>query len=285
MPPPKAVQESEAYEKLVLSLKPVVYYRMEQPKDEKDRFVVFDSSGGGHHGKLRLGIESQTSPYVAGRFGDALWLRGPLAGDRVIVPDYPKATGDQLTVSAWVLATGRPGWAMIACNWSAPLPDNSDRGQFHLGLYRRDGDLFARVIQPDGKQAQVREGDLQPLPLFSWQHVALVVNENSLSLYRNGRLVSSIDCAGMTRNTPTAALGIGCRTNATGTDAITDTPSSLYWQGRIDELAIFNQALSPVHIEQIFHGISTSAVNAVGQSSVDTTEAVHFPKEDVPMKQ
>jgi len=32
MPSPKSVRDSEAYAELVLSLEPVVYYRMERPK-------------------------------------------------------------------------------------------------------------------------------------------------------------------------------------------------------------------------------------------------------------
>ena len=39
---------------------------------------------------------------VAGRFGRAIFFRGPGVGDYVLVPNYPKATNDQLTVSAWV---------------------------------------------------------------------------------------------------------------------------------------------------------------------------------------
>ena len=45
---------ADAYADFVLSLRPVVYYRMEPPKDEKDRNVIFDSAPGHHHGVLHF---------------------------------------------------------------------------------------------------------------------------------------------------------------------------------------------------------------------------------------
>ena len=255
IPSEKAVA-SQAYAGLVLSLKPAVYYRMEQPKTEKGRFVVLDSAPGGHHGGLRLANEYGGSPYRPGRFGDALWLRGPEAADHVIVPDYPKTTNDRLTVSVWVMATGRPGWAMIASNWGTVHDGHTTTGQFHLGLYGRDGDLSAQVTQRNGQWVEVlREGASHPIPMFAWQHVALVADGTTLHLYRNGKEVASSPCAGVLPKPPVAGLGIGCRTNDAGTAVVPDSPPGYdYWQGWIDELAIFNQALSPQQIGQLYLG-------------------------------
>jgi len=262
MPPPKAIQESEAYEKLVLSLQPVVYYRMEQPKDEKDRFVVFDSSGGGHHGEFRSDSGQDVSPYVRGRFGDALRLRGPWVHDRVIVFDYPKAAGDQLTVSAWVMVTSRLEWAMIASNWGVPRKGkgaDDNTGQFHFGLCRTEGDLAVRLTQRTGECLFFREGGLRALPLDTWQHVAFVVDGSTLRLFRNGEEVGTIACQGILFPPPVSALGIGCRMNAAETDAFMEKQAQqfqYYWQGLIDELAIFNSALSHEQIKQLYFGKS-----------------------------
>jgi hypothetical protein len=141
MPPPQSVRESRAYAELVLSLKPAVYYRMDRPENDKGRQLVLDSAPGGHHGELRL-ADPSGSPYVSGRFGDALWFCGPdndRMSDRVLVFDYPKAANDRLTVSAWVMAVGRPEWAMIASNWGIPIGEHANTGQFQLCLYRDPG--------------------------------------------------------------------------------------------------------------------------------------------------
>ncbi len=255
MPPPQAVRQSQAYAGLVLSLDPAVYFRMERPGSERDRFVVFDSAPAGHHGKLRLGDKSG-SPYLPGRFGDALFLRGPLVGDGVIVHDYPKTTNDRLTVAAWVMAAGRPQWAMIASNWGMPDEKSENTGQFQLGL-QDEGDLVACVTQRDGRRVEIREGqgELERFPLHVWQHVALVADGTALHLYRNGKEVASCPCAGVLPRPPVAALGVGCRTNHAGTDA--ESSGSHYcwfWDGSIDELAIFNQALSAETIGQLYLG-------------------------------
>ena len=78
--PSSSRSNGDAYAKLVLSLHPAVYYRMEQPKNEKDSHVVFDLAGGDHHGKLRLGNKLGRS-YRPGRWGSAIWFRGPMIGD------------------------------------------------------------------------------------------------------------------------------------------------------------------------------------------------------------
>ena len=67
-----------------------------------------------------LGDESGGRPTCPAASATRFGFRGPEAGDRVIVPDYPKTTNGRLTVAAWVMATGRPEWAMIAGNWGCP---------------------------------------------------------------------------------------------------------------------------------------------------------------------
>lgn len=276
MPPPQTTRDSRAYAELVLSLNPAAYYRMEQPSDTQDRRVVVDSAPGSHHGELRLGDNYGGSPHRSGRFGGAIWFRGSEVGDRVIVSDYKKAENDRLTVAAWVMATGRPGWAMIAANWGTPREgreDTDNAGQFHIGLYRADGDLCARVMQRNGKWIQVREGAENPLPTGVWQHVAMVVDEGVLRLYRNGDEVASTPCDGLLAQPPIDALGIGCRLDSTGKKAPRGTRGYHYWQGRIDELAVFNEALPVKTIRRLYLG---KKVN--GQ-----TEAASVGKGESPM--
>ena len=124
---------------------------------------MFDSAPGRHFGVLHLANEFG-QPWVLGRFGDSLFFRGPEVGDYVIVPDYPKAEKDQLTVSAWVLAESRPFYGMIAANWGGSgHPEPNVTGQFHFGLCGQDGDLAVQMTQHDGEWVQVREAG-EPLP-------------------------------------------------------------------------------------------------------------------------
>jgi hypothetical protein len=262
MPPPRAVQDSQTYEKLVLSLDPTVYYRMERPKKEKDRLIVNDCTGRGRHGVLHFSADYRGRPYLSGRFGEALNFRGPMVGDYAIVPDYPKAAADQLTVSVWVLAIGRPRRAMIAANWGHPPPGSGITGQFHIGLYF-DGDLSACVTQRDGQRVEVREGASYLFPLNTWQHVALVADGTVLRLYRNGMEVDSVPCAGVLHRPLVASLGIGCKTDSSGAAPPSPAAGNFYsvreffWLGQIDELAVFNRALTAEQVAQLYRGKSS----------------------------
>ena len=240
--PKKPADTGEDYAKFVLSLDPVAYYRMERPADPKDEATILDSSTGGNHGVLSRDKESEdpVPAVMPGAFGNALGLRGQLGHDYALVPDYPKATNDQLTVSAWVWVTNRDRWGMIAANWG---------GQFQFGLYDKNGDLMAQVTQRDGRYIMLREGASKWIPQAEWMHVALVVDGTTLRLYRKGVEVASTACAGLSPNPPLAALGIGCKPNAEGSGPADDHPA--YWMGRIDELAIFNKALSPEEIKKL----------------------------------
>ena len=260
MPAPKW-SSADAYAELVLSMKPAVYYRMEQPRDEKDGNVVFDSAPGGHHGILHFSNEYVGTPYDSGRFGRSLRFRGPMVGDYAIVPDYPKATHGRLTVSAWVLAIGRPYWAMVAANWGNVYVGRYDQGQFMLGIcqFPKERKLLAAVTQRDGRLAcaEVHEEPFsEALPMGVWQHLALVADGTVLHVYRDGVQVAAIPCLGVLPNPPMTSLGIGCKTNTAGTGLQEDPVQRAYWQGRIDELAIFNQAFSAQEIRQLYLGKS-----------------------------
>ena len=116
--PPDIRDNGDAYGKLVLSLNPAVYYRMEKPTGQAAQRMVIDSTSGSNNGKLYS--RRKNTSYSAGRFGYAINLGGSGRGEYVIVPDYPKADNDSLTVSAWVLAMSRPRRAIIASNWGVP---------------------------------------------------------------------------------------------------------------------------------------------------------------------
>ena len=242
IPSPESARGSRAYEDLVLSLRPAVYYRMERPSNEKFRNLVEDFGGGNHHGRMFFSGASDEA-YVPGHWGDALNFRGPDSGDGVIVDDYPKATDDHLTVSAWVLARSWMGvWPQISGNWGLKP------GQFHFGLYKSDYDLAVKIMQRNGELLEVRE-QKQRFPLGIWQHVAFVVDKTELRLYRNGEKVASAKCHGLQPDPPMKSLAIGCKTDDSG-----EAVWGKHWYGLIDELAVFNKALSDEEIFRLFEG-------------------------------
>ena len=135
MPVVQEPQSADAYAKLVLSMKPVVYYRMEEwPKASKSgSYIMVDSAPGAHHGELHVD-QAYGQPRCAGKFGGALDLHGSQNGEYPIVSDYPQSDNRQLSVSAWVWAFSLDPWESIVQNWWYPGGGRLSQGQFSLGI-------------------------------------------------------------------------------------------------------------------------------------------------------
>ncbi|KAA1260248.1 FecR protein [Rubripirellula obstinata] len=244
--------ESGRYEELFAELAPRVLFQMAPNRDGLT--LVGNGSA-----KLRghLHYEQMDTPiYAPGRVGSAIRLDGPAREAYATVDGYPKSETGQLSVSAWVRADSRPRWAAIAKHWAVELvlddqqQETSENeglgGQFHFGLHEDDGDLEIQVRDERGKIAKIREGT--PLTLRGWQHVAFVADGRTLTLYRNGEAVGSTPCVGVAVDGPDR-MGIGVKLNPKGDRPDARNPG--YWHGRIDELAIFHQALSTDDIKRL----------------------------------
>ena len=234
------------YSRQIRDLKPALYFRMGV---SDDGITLKDKSGGSNHGHIEAGSMSRP-PFSPGRHGAALRLRGPGSGAYAVVPDYPKATNNQLSVVAWVLAESRSRWATIAKNW-AP----GEVGQFHFGLLHDQGGLEVQVIGRDNEPVQVMESE--PFPINEWQHVAFVADGESLRLYRNGVEVAKASSSGLA--TPTIkAMGIGAKLAGSGEN---ERGVSGFWHGRIDEFALFNHALDQETIRALYENHSGTPRN------------------------
>jgi hypothetical protein len=226
------------YSRQIRDLKPALYFRMGV---SDDGVTLEDKSGGSNHGRIEVG-SMRRPPFSPGRHGAALRLRGPASGAYAVVPDYPKATNNQLSVVAWVLAESRSRWASIAKNW-AP----GEVGQFHFGLLHDQGGLEVQVIGRDNEPVQVMESE--PFPINEWQHVAFVADGESLRLYRNGVEVAKASSSGLASPT-IKAMGIGAK--LAGSDGQNERAVSGFWHGRIDEFALFNHALDQETIRALY---------------------------------
>ena len=234
-------EDKNSYAQAVLALDPAVYYGME-PTGDGTRLL--DSSPRGADATIHLG--RATAPvWTSGRVGAALALGGPAQGTYAAASQYPQAEGDAVTVVAWIYARSRPRWASIAKNWAG---GSEDRGQFHFGLYDDAGELEVHMVDDGGKEVVAR--DKLPLPLNTWHHVAFVADGTELRLYRNGRLVDSQPYRTLHRDPRIKALAIGTKLNLAG-DAPEEHDFNM-WDGRLDELAIFNHALTDEQLLKLY---------------------------------
>jgi len=243
----RALREgTSSYAQAILTMKPAVYYRMEPTGDGTQ---LIDTFGSGADATIHFGRENMPV-WTAGKVGAALTLGGPAQQTYASASQYPQAEGDTLSVAAWVYARSRPRWASIAKNWAG---GDEHHGQFHFGLFEDSGELEAHIIDGSGKEIFIR--DQVPLPLNTWHHVAFVADGTNLRLYRNGLEVDSQPYRQLHRDTRIKALAIGTKLNLLGTEP--EERDFNMWDGRLDELAIFNHSLSRDDISQL-HDLSES---------------------------
>jgi hypothetical protein len=226
------------YSTEVRLLDPALYYRM---KISDDALTLEDKSGNNAHGQLVRGPNTKCV-YGTGKIGACIRLNGPKGETYAVVPNYPKAQDNQLSVVAWVKADSRPRWATVAKNWNG-----NEIGQFRLGLFHDQGGLEAQIREASGEVVQVK--DSEPFALGEWQHVAMVADGQYLRLYRNGVEIDRKPYSTITAPT-IQRLTIGARL-LPDIKKQTISPGA-FWDGRIDELAIFNHGLTQENIQRLF---------------------------------
>ncbi|MEY2882222.1 MAG: hypothetical protein RLZZ15_4602, partial [Verrucomicrobiota bacterium] len=231
------------YPNLIRQFDPVVYYRM---RITPAATQLVDVSSHRLHGRIVRGASECTS--APGKIGAGLRLGGPATRSYAVVPDFPLAPAAALTVCAWVRAESRPRWASIAKNWSKNAGRNQG-GQFHFGLWHDEGSLEVHVHDQAGSEVGVR--DTGPLPIGEWQFVAFTLDGTMLRLFRNGQQVAATPCASLTQIAP-SVLAIGAKLS----DGIEpETNNAGFWDGTLDEVAVFHHALTPAQILALYDAV------------------------------
>ncbi len=189
--------------------------------DEGEGTTVEDVTGDGHTGTIH---GAEWNP--RGKYGGSMDFDGE--GDYLSVPDSTELDlSEELTIEAWV----RPGEGPD--QW-APLIDKQIPGAEELGEYAYY--LYEGDYVEDRPHGGVLEGEYLhaagPVPKNTWSHVALTFDGGTERLYIDGELVDQ---------------GTGEEPPVTeGQLEIGGSPEHTDWfDGRIDEVRIYNRALEP----------------------------------------
>jgi hypothetical protein len=259
---PADTSVKDAYAKLVLSMDPVVYYRMDHwpATDRQNHYVLVDAAPGGRHGVVVADAAFGT-PVCQGAFGLAIDRRGSMGGDEyAFVGDYPKAASNQVSVSARVRPVQVEPFDVIACNWYYDKPSDKAIGQFVFGV-RDKYELMAEILQPN--EERVEAVGTSRLARGKWQHVAMVADGAILHLYCNGAEIGNVPYHGIAQQQWPRCLSVGCAMNEEGTAVREGWPCR--WNGQLDEIAIFNHALSPEQVRQLSTKTGTLRTKETGQ--------------------
>ena len=163
--------------------------------------------------------------------------------DHVILPTgfAQNFVGGKMTGAAWVYLDENTTWATIIKNWG-----NANWGAFHFGI-EIDSLELAIEIQ-DG--AGVRHFIISPdsFPLNEWVHTAFTAGGDSVRLYENG-VQKAVKAYDGKLFTDFPATYIGAKPNDAGDGVDPFNPG--YWNGRIDELSLWNRALTQAEIQEL----------------------------------
>jgi PKD repeat protein len=196
----------------------VAHYKL----DEGAGSVVGDSSISGFDGIIN------GATWATGKFGSALLFDG--VNDNVNLGNF-NVTGNQMTISTWVYSNGyqdddriiskTTGTSESAHYWMVSL--SSSRLRFRLRTGTQTKSLRTNVV----------------FPMNQWVHVAAVYDGSRMRIYQNGIEVANTAKSGNIA-TSSAPVLLGANPN-----------NYSVWNGRIDEMVIYNRALSTVEIQQL----------------------------------
>jgi hypothetical protein len=191
-----------------------------------------DSSTSTNHGTLRNGA------YLAvGKVGQAFSLDG--RDDFIEIPDAPALRPVSLTLEAWVKFDATSGLRVI---FSKPVGTGISDS---YALWLQDRSLRGAVGDAAGIGTVLVFTNFSPIP-GRWYHLAYTFDDSTKQqvLYVDGIQVGT--------GTASKSAGYDTQPLLLGRDTENGVPN-FFLQGRIDEAAIYNRALSPMEIASIYN--------------------------------
>jgi len=205
------------------------------PLDDGAGTTAVDASGNGHDGTLLLDPQ-----WVEGNFGGALEFAG-LSGQRVEMEGYEGILGTQnRTVMAWIKTTEMGDWISWGQNtntqkWIGRINDNAGNGA--VGAYRTEvsgGYIISTTVLTDGE----------------WHHVTSVLESDGSPTVEDVKMYVDGALEAVSGFRPVGIDTVGGRNVWIG-DGHHDRP----WLGPIDDVRIYNRALTELEIVAAMEGV------------------------------
>ena len=185
--------------------------------------VLADASGNGNNGTI------SGATWTAGKTGGALNFDG--VNDLVTVRDSTSVdllTG--MTLEAWVRPTANGSWRTVVTK--------EESSNLVYGLFSSsDTDRPAGIVSVGAKSNQDIVHGPSAVPVSTWTHVATTYDGSNVRLYVNGSELASMPLTGQLRRS-NRPLRIGG-----------NTVWAEWFQGQIDDLRIYNRALSASELQ------------------------------------
>ncbi len=231
---------------------------------------VTDSSGLSNNGVL-IGENGNVPAWVAGQPGFGGALRFTNDGVNHAYADIPgsgslmigQTATNPWTITAWAYedSGGTSGflWPPTAGCWSWMMDRLSSWESGASG----DAQLYTWSRASTAWQFGWTAGSPVAPLLDQWVHWAVVYDGTNLAIYRNGNQGTN---GGTASNPVTAALGYAGYTGAVRIGSELGQPASRNWNGMLDDVAVFNTALTQTEINTVKSGDFTAFITRVAIS-------------------
>ncbi|MFC1718929.1 LamG domain-containing protein [Candidatus Poribacteria bacterium] len=215
------------------------------PLDEVDGNVAVDASGNGHDGTLDNNGPEWTDDSKIGT--GALSLDG--VDDVVSIGSFDVVDGSGITIAGWFFMNDLGDDPRLVSKTTAGA---TDAHWYMLGVKSSENKLRFR-LKTGGVTGDLKGGTIET---EVWIHAAAVWDGSTMSLYKNGVEVGSLNKGGALDVDPKVEMAIGNQPPASGDAAP--------FNGIIDDVAIWNRALTLEEINGLMvTGIPAAAVEPI----------------------
>lgn len=197
--------------------------------DEGQGTVASDSSGNGNDGAIN------NAEWTDGKFGKGLELNGVDAN--VEIEHSPVLSVEEFTLLAWVNVPGFIG------GWQTIATQNTDGPIRNYGLFINDGSGLIHYSFTSGNQWQSFNATSNIVD-GNWHHIAATYDKAIFKCYVDG-VVDGETAVDLTPDTADTVITIGSWVDGG------------WMKGTIDEVALYNNALSEAEINEVMSGLVT----------------------------
>ena len=207
-------------------------------------YLPFDGGAKDASGNGNDGIIHGNASWVAGKYGQAMQFDGTTY---VEIPDKTNSGFDGvsgLTVQAWVRMNTHHDNGIIVklitpgVHW--PCVYNLETWSDQMAYF--------------GVNQDTGEWVFGPYPLNEWFHIAGVFDNGKEVLYINGQKIGEVTDPIKILPDSDLPVYIGCV-----------DPANYFFKGELDDIAIYNRALTQAEIQRDMGSISPASVNSVGK--------------------
>ncbi|MDT7858772.1 MAG: LamG domain-containing protein [Candidatus Aenigmarchaeota archaeon] len=235
------------------------------PMDEGSGTITYDYSGYGNNGTLYNGTNICSNPptsgcptWVDGKIGKALSFDG--SDDYVTIGnvgsgvtsgssnDIGSLLGNgPFTVTLWYKPISNPG----SSDWDFLLDQRADINWGDGFYILNDGRLSNKILfgVADSTSSEKTVNSNTQLQVNNWYHIVALYDGSAIRIYVNGNFENSVSQT--TRRSNTVGAVIGSRYSK----------DQKYVNGIIDEVHIYNRALSEDEIKQLYYNGLTNKFN------------------------